>query len=141
MTALDPGNGKVLRTDAAGCQVGDVMVRNPKTVSVETNVSQLRGLFENDRVRAALLVDGDRFAGVIAPEDLPATAMASEPARAYARRNVPAVGPDTDLADALAVMDTRGDRRLVVLGPDGTTLVGLLCLDKSGSSFCVGDHR
>jgi CBS domain-containing protein len=141
MTALGPGNGKVLRSAAVGSKVDDVMVRDPKTLSVDTSVSQLRALFENHRVRAALLVDGDEFAGVITPEDLPDTAAPSEPARPYARLRVPAVGPEADVADALAIMDARGDHRLVVLGPDGTRLVGLLCLDKSGSSFCVGDHH
>jgi hypothetical protein len=36
------------------------------------------------------------------------------------------------------VMDGAGHRRLVVLDPSGTDLVGLLCLDQTGTSFCVG---
>jgi CBS domain-containing protein len=88
-------------------------------------------------VRTALLVDGGRFAGAIAPEELPDAAEASEPACAYARADVPTVGPDASMADALALMERRGDHRLVVLEGDGATLVGLLCLDRTGTSFCV----
>jgi hypothetical protein len=41
------------------------------------------------------------------------------------------------MAEALAEMDSREDHRLIVLGDDGETLIGLLCLDRSGASFCV----
>jgi predicted transcriptional regulator len=115
------------------------MVRRPKTLPVDTRVGELRLHFENPHVRSALLVDGERFAGVIARDDVPASAQASEPAGAYARREVPTVRADTGVADALAVMDSGGDRRLVVLDAAGTKLLGLLCLDKSGSSFCLGE--
>jgi predicted transcriptional regulator len=93
------------------------------------------------QVRLALLLDGERFAGVIAPDDLPSSASGSEGAEAYARRDIPTVGPDDAVDDALAVIDSRGERRLVVLDDAGSHLLGLLCLDKSGSSFCLGEKR
>ena len=137
----EPGcvNGKVARDEAQELLVRDVMVRRPKTMPARCTVAELRAHFENPHVRTALLADDGRFAGAIAPEELPETADGSEPARAYATTDVPTVGPDASMADALALMERRGDRRLVVLDADAETLVGLLCLDKTGSSFCVDE--
>jgi predicted transcriptional regulator len=137
-----PTNGKVPRDEAAGLLVRDVMVRRPKTLPARSTVAELRAHFENPRVRTALLADDGRFAGAIAPEELPPGAAGSDAARAYARTDVPTVGPDATMADALALMDRRLDHRLIVLDADGETLVGLLCLDTSGAGFCVDgrDH-
>jgi CBS domain-containing protein len=135
----EPGcvNGKVARDAAQELLVRDVMVRRPKTISARCSVAELRAHFENPHVRTALLADEGRFAGAIAPEELPDGADGSEPARAYATTDVPTVGPDANMADALELMERRGDRRLVVVDADGETLVGLLCLDRTGTSFCV----
>ena len=137
MTESGSGNGKLARAEAQEMLVRDVMVRRPKTMAAASTVAQLRAHFENPRVRTALLADDGRFAGAIAPEELPDTAAGGEPARAYAAADVPTVGPDLPMADALALMERRGDHRLVVVAEDGETLVGLLCLDKTGTSFCV----
>jgi CBS domain-containing protein len=129
------------REDAAGLLVRDVMVRRPKTLPADVSVAELREHFTNPRVRTALLADHGRFAGAIAPEELPADAPATDAARAYACVDVPTLPPDATMADALALMDRRGDQRLVVLDGDGdgerATLVGLLCLDRTGASFCT----
>jgi predicted transcriptional regulator len=137
MTESDYNHGSIARDDAAPRLVRDVMVRRPKTLPVEASVAELREHFTNPRVQTALLADGGRFAGAIAPSELPDDAPATDPARSYARVDVPTLGPDATMADALALMDSRGDHRLVVLDGDGTTLVGLLCLDRTGASFCT----
>ena len=129
---------RVARDDVAGLRVREVMIRGPRTLPADTSVAELREQFVNPRMRAVLLVDGERFAGVVAPDDLPASASPSEPAAAYARRDVDTVGPDTDATEALAVMDGAGEKRLVVLEASATSVVGLLCLDKRGTHFCVG---
>ena len=123
------------RDDAAGRLVRDVMVHRPKTLPADATVADLRRQFENPRVQTALLADGGRFAGAIAPSELPETADDSEPARAYARLDVPTLTPDATMAEALALLDERGDFRLVVL--EGGALAGLLCLDRRGTTFCT----
>ena len=136
----EPGhvvNGKIERDEAHELLVRDVMLRRPKTMPVDTKVAELRAHFENPRVRTALLADEGRFAGAIAPEELPDTAAGTEPARDYATADLPSVRPDASMADALALMERRGDNRLIVLDADGETLVGLLCLDRAGTGFCV----
>ena len=127
------------RDDAADRLVRDVMVSRPKTLPADATVGDLRAQFENPRVQTALLAEGGRFAGAIAPSELPAGAHAGEPARAYARVDVPTLPPDATMAEAMALLDARGDFRLVVLDGEGedATLAGLLCLDRRGTTFCT----
>jgi len=127
------------RDDAAGRLVRDVMVRRPKTLPGDATVGDLREHFTNPRVQTALLADDGRFAGAIAPGELPDNADPAELARAYARIDVPTLAPDATMAEALALLDARGDFRLVVLEGDGedATLAGLLCLDRRGTTFCT----
>jgi predicted transcriptional regulator len=137
MTEIEWKHDSIGRDAAAGQLVRDVMVRRPKTLAVDASVAELREHFGNPRVQTALLADDGRFAGAIAPSELPDDAPPTDPARSYARVDVPTMGPDATMADALALMDSRGDHRLVVLDGDGATLVGLLCLDRTGASFCT----
>src|ERR687890_227537 len=123
-------NAKVTRQSAAGLLVRDVMVRRPKTLPAQATVAELRAHFDNPRVRTALLADAGRFAGAIAPEELPADADGSEPASAHARTDLPTLAPDATMNDAMALLERRGDNRLLVLEPDGQTIAWLLCLDK-----------
>ena len=123
------------RDDAAGMRVRDVMVSRPKTLPLDATVADLRRQFESPRTRTALLADDGRFAGAIAPSELPATADDAEPARDYARTDVPTLAPDATMGEAMALLEERGDFRLVVV--DGDTLAGLLCLDKRGTTFCT----
>jgi CBS domain-containing protein len=127
------------RDDAAGRLVRDVMVKRPKTLPAEATVGDLRRQFENPRVQTALLTDGGRFAGAIAPSELPDGADAAEPARAYARIDVPTLAPDATMDEAIALLEARGDFRVVVLEGEGedATLAGLLCLDRRGTTFCT----
>src|SRR4051794_38908182 len=137
MTETEWTHENMGRDAAAGMLVRGVMVRRPKTLAAGASVGELREHFTNPRVRAALLADDGRFAGAIAPEELPDTAADSEAARDYARLDVPTLPPEATMADALELMDRRGDHRLVVLDGDGARLVGLLCMDRTGTSFCT----
>ena len=128
---------KMTRERAADLLVADVMVRRPKTMPADASVADLRAQFENPRVRTALLADDGRFAGAIGPDELPAGAADAEPARDYATTDLPTVAPDARMSDALALMEARGEHRLIVLDGDGETLVGLLCMDKTGAGFCL----
>ena len=129
----------IARDDAAERLVRDVMVHHPKTLPADATVGDLRRLFENPRVQTALLADSGRFAGAIAPAELPDGAEDAEAASAYARVDVPTLAPHASMAEALALLDARGDFRLVVLEGDGddAVLAGLLCLDRRGTTFCT----
>ena len=123
------------RDDAAGRLVRDVMVSRPKTLPLQASVGELREHFRNPKVQTALLTEQGRFAGAIAPDELPADAPDDAAARDYARSDVPTLAPDATMAEALALLDERGDFRLVVL--EGGALAGLLCLDRRGTTFCT----
>jgi len=49
---------------------------------------------------------------------------------------VATIDADAPLAQALAVLDTGAERRLVVLDRGGRTPRGLLCLTSDRSGFC-----
>ena len=127
------------RDDATSLLVKDVMVSRPKTLPADATVADLREQFKSPRVQTALLADGGRFAGAVAAAEVPETAGDAEPARAYARVDVPTLGPDARMTEAIALMEARGDYRLVVVEGegDGATLAGLLCLDRRGTTFCT----
>ena len=99
------------RDDAADRLVRDVMVSRPKTLPADATVGDLRREFENPRVQTALLAEDGRFAGAVAPAELPDTADASEPARAYARADIPTLAPDATMTEAIALLEARGDFR------------------------------
>jgi CBS domain-containing protein len=123
------------RDEATDLPVRDVMVRRPKTLPSDATVADLRALFANPRMQCALLADGGRLVAAIAPAELPDTAGDAEPARAYARPDIPTLGPDASMAEAIALLEARGDFRLVVL--EGDELAGLLCLDHKRTTFCT----
>lgn len=124
--------------DFAGLTVGDVMVSRPKTLDARATVGDVRRTFANPHVIAALLVDGEAFAGLLYREWLPEEVPDDVPALPYARRDVPSVTPETPVGEALRLLDGV-HRRLVVVADDGRRLAGLVCLDESGESFCRSD--
>jgi CBS domain-containing protein len=117
-------------------RVSDVMLTRPKTLPGDATVAEVRALFANPKVVAALLVDGTAFAGVLDREDLPDAAADDEPARRYARTDVAKVDPGTPVPEARAWLDEHAERRLVVMDADGITLRGLLCLNRRRTGFC-----
>ncbi|MFN8130062.1 MAG: CBS domain-containing protein [Solirubrobacteraceae bacterium] len=118
-------------------RVADVMVKRPKTLPADATVGQVRALFENPRVRTALLVDGDALAGAIDTGAVPASVPDGEPARDHLAANLPHIGPDAPMSEALAALEAAGTRRIAVVDADGRTLRGLLCLDRTGAGFCT----
>jgi CBS-domain-containing membrane protein len=121
-----------------GQTVADVMVRSPKTLAADATVGAALRLFENQRVRMALLVEDDRrFRGVLTRDDLPHDAGLEEPAVRFARPANP-ISPGLSAAAAFDEIARDPGRRLVVLDSDGTTLLGLLCLNSSRTNFCGG---
>jgi len=129
----------IRREVAERLTVGEVMLVRPKTLGTDATVADLRRLFENQSVRTALLVDGAAFAGAVERDDLPPGAADGEPARTFARYEDDLITPDKRVSDVIPQLDASREGRLVVVGEDGSTLRGLLCLSGIEGAFCSGD--
>lgn len=121
--------------DATTSRVRDVMRERPKTLPAGATVADVRRTFANSHVLTALLVDGSAFVGVI-DRDRVEGVPDDAPARSLARSEGVTIGPDVPVGEAMARLDAEGGLRLVVLGPDGRTLEGLLCLNSTRDGFC-----
>jgi CBS domain-containing protein len=55
----------------------------------------------------------------------------------YAAADTPTISPDAGVEDALAALRGVASRRLVVLDADGARLLGLVCLNTTGTRFCT----
>ena len=132
--AVDCGKG-MPNEEGANLTVRDLMRRRPKTLPREATVGDLRRTFANPLVLDALLVDGAAFVGVIDRgdvDDRPDDASA----QALARSAGVTISPEATSTEAMARLDQDGSWRLVVVGSDGVTLEGLLCLNSKRSGFC-----
>lgn len=109
------------------------MLRNPKTLPVDAPVSEVQAILENPSVQMVLLTDGPTFAGAIT--DLHPDAPPEQRAVDFADPDSDTIGPDEPASTAFARTAASPHRRLVVVGDDAR-LLGLLCLDASGTRFC-----
>jgi hypothetical protein len=130
--------GQIGRDQVPGLLVRDVMDARPKTSRATVTVGELRAAFDGDaHLRSALLSDGDAFVGTLERRHLPPDAAPERPGADYARRPAEMIGADRPAGEALARLDESGECRLVVLAPDGRSLLGLVCMDPARSHFCV----
>ncbi|MGH3304899.1 MAG: CBS domain-containing protein [Streptosporangiaceae bacterium] len=151
--APDPNGGQavVIRSDSGGIHavaepddtlramcmdtVADVMVRHPKLCHEDSTAGDVRQLFADDHVHAILIMSGTRLLTVIDRADLGPEAADSEPAARLGRLNGRVIAPTASADAALQQLILSDRRRLAVAGPDGT-LLGLLCLKRSGTGLC-----
>ncbi|MGW7538296.1 CBS domain-containing protein [Amycolatopsis sp. NPDC054798] len=111
--------------------VGEAMLRAPKVLAASATVGEVRALFDNDHVHAALVVAGQTLVSVVERPDLdglPDELPASRAGRLTGR----VVAPEAELYATWLGMSRR---RLAVVDGNGR-LVGLLCLKRSGCGFC-----
>ncbi|MFI5623419.1 hypothetical protein ACIA03_08140 [Nocardioides sp. NPDC051685] len=113
--------------------VADAMVHRPKLLPATATGRDVRELFLDDHVHAALVCDGERLLTVIERQDL-TEARDDEPATALGTLSGRTVDPGADLWSTWTWMTGAGVRRLAVV-EDGRC-VGLLCLKRSGRGFC-----
>jgi CBS domain-containing protein len=136
--AEDCGNVKIAVDEAAEQLVGDVMIKRPKTLPATATVGDVRRLFENGSVQTGLLVDDGRFRAAIERHDVPDSAVDDAAALEFAVTPIAKVSPATRMQEAIALLDSAGTRRLVVVDEDGETLRGIVALNSSRSGFCGG---
>lgn len=123
--------------DALAMTVGEVMIRQPKTLPADARLGDVRRLFERPNIRTALLADGGRFAGVIERSGIPEDAPDDAPASDYVEVGTVLASPSMPMREAVGLMQGRDELRLVVLDEDGVTLRGLLCANSTATGFCL----
>jgi CBS-domain-containing membrane protein len=116
--------------------IADVMVTCPKTHSPDTELGEIRALFDDVHVHMALIVaPGGRLLTTIERSDLPVAALCVITAGQLGTLTGRTAGPDDDLEAATAAL-TRDSRRRVAVVDCSGRLLGLLCRKNSGTGYC-----
>jgi CBS domain-containing protein len=129
--------GTITMAEAVSLTVGEVMIRQPKTLPADALVADVRRQFERPSVKTVLLADGERFAGAIERGGLPADASEDARASDYVEADPLTVTPGLAMPEAVKLLEGRSEPRLIVLDEDGATLRGLLCVNTTATGFCV----
>ncbi|HEY7421513.1 MAG TPA: CBS domain-containing protein [Gaiellaceae bacterium] len=111
----------------------DLMLREPKTLSAEASVAEVREQLANPTVQMVLLADGGTFKGAVT--DVPAGASPRERALAYADAEAETISPHASADEAFERAAASPTRRVIVLDEE-QGLLGLLCLNPSRTGFC-----
>ena len=118
---------------AEGDRVTDVMLRDPKTVAWNATVKDARDILANPSVELLLIADGNTFCGAVT--SIPDDAASASLARDFADVAPTTISPTESAAVAFEVTARHPQRRVVVVGEDGT-LLGLVCVDRALTRFC-----
>ena len=111
----------------------DLMLREPKTLTADASVAEVREQLANPRVQMVLLADGRVFKGAVT--ELPADAEPDARALDHADTDPEVISPHASADEAFERAAASPNRRVVVLDDD-RNLLGLLCLNRDRSGFC-----
>jgi CBS domain-containing protein len=103
--------------------VREAIVSDPRVVDAIAPVREAAELLTHPNVRSVLVVDGDRLVGCVTPESLVAAVaagvdLAAATAAAVADPEVPVIGPDEPIGEALRLMGERELERIAVVEDD-----------------------
>ena len=109
--------------------VREALVSDPRVLPGDATPQQVAELLTHPHVESALVVDGERLVGSITPETLVSAIaegrdLGSLTAADLADGEVPTIGPDESLEEALRVMAEYDLERLAVV--DGGRFLGIL---------------
>ena len=113
--------------------VADLMLRDPKTLTAEASVAEVREHLGTPKVQMVLLAEGRVFNGAVSL--IPDGASPRDRGVNYADANVEFISPDASDDEAFERAAASPNRRVIVLDEDGN-LLGLLCLNQSRTKFC-----
>lgn len=122
--------------EVADRPVGSVITVRGKELAVGATVADARELFGSSSVQLIPVLDGQAYTGAVSRDDI-AEAGDDEPITRYAVSTPPTATTSTSVGEALPVLDAAGGRRLVVLGDDGSTYAGLVCVTRDRSRLCI----
>jgi len=122
--------------DVAALPVSEVVTVRGKELAADATVAEGRALFASSSVQLVPVLDGGRYAGAVTRDDLAGVAD-DAPIAALAHDGPPTTTASTPVHQALAGLSPDDGLRLVVLGDDESTYVGLLCLHRDRERLCI----
>ena len=115
----------------------EVITVRGKELAAAATVADARRLFGSGSVQIVPVLDGDAYVGAVTRDDVEGAGDA-DPITAHATRDAaPLVLSSTPLVEALESLGDEGGRRIVVLADDGSTYVGLICLNRDRRRLCI----
>jgi CBS domain-containing protein len=115
---------------------GEVVTVRGKELPADATVAEGRAIFESGSVRLIPLLDGGAYAGAVGRGDLDGADDGAAIA-GHAAAQPPTAAASDSLADVVAGLGEDSGRRVVVLGDDGRTYVGLMCFDRDRTRLCI----
>lgn len=123
-------------TALADRPVSEAITVRGRELAADATVRDAEALFASSSVKLIPVLDGPMYIGALSRQDIRA-ACPDEQVAVYASVGHPHVTASTTVADAVAVLGVDGSTRLIVVGDDGSTFVGLLCLRSDREHLCV----
>lgn len=115
--------------------VADAMITIATLSDPATTAADLRVMFDDDHIHAALIVADGHLIAVIERPDLESGPRGDALAAKLGTLHGRVLAPDVPLEQARQRMLRAGRRRMAVIDFDGTYR-GLLCLKRTGTGFC-----
>jgi acetoin utilization protein AcuB len=118
--------------------VNEIMTKNPRIVSVTSNVRHVLKVLAEADVRHLPVVEDDALVGIISDRDLRELGVEArdggetvrrtlaQPASEVMSTGVVTVDPETDVSEAIDLMIEHRIGALPVVEPDSTKLVGIV---------------
>lgn len=115
---------------------GEVVTVRGKELPADATVADGRAIFASASVRLIPLIAGGAYAGAVGRDDLEGADDAAAIA-GHATAQPPTAVASARVADVVAALGEDDGRRVVVLGDDGRTYVGLMCFDRDRNRLCI----
>jgi len=125
------------RDEFASLPVSAAITTRGKELVVGDTVAAARRLFARHPVSVLPVLDGTAYVGVVTQDAIGEDVPAAAPVLSFASDALPTVFCDTPAPEALAVLDSSGGKRLVVLCTHNSTYVGLVCMRGDRKQLCV----
>ena len=115
---------------------GEVVTVRGKELPADATVAEGRAIFASGSVRLIPLLAGGAYTGAVARDDLEGATDDAAIAD-HATAQPPIAAASDRVGDVVAGLGEDAGRRVVVLGDDGRTYVGLMCLDRDRTRLCI----
>ena len=125
------------RTELGKRPVAEAITTRGKELSPRDTVGVARQLFARQSVQLLPVLEGTTYIGALGWDTIGEEVPADTPVAGFVTRLAPTALATMPTDEALAALDLLGAKRLVVLGEDEATYVGMVCLRGDRERLCV----